>query len=358
MRNVDASIRDELSSLRAEIERLSREVTRLNSIAQAGLAERTRSREQRSVRINALDLRDETEVERVRAAVDRRAADFSDHLRLPSQLRQGLHTAAVAEPQLMPPSARRHTRVSSASEADEISDAERSPTPTRTMHHVRSPEAHSHTSSSRRRSRILKDGPDSPFPSIRAQDEEEFFSPRRPSSRASRPTPVIAAGIPLPTSRPGSRTARVASGGSGVSGASMSRPAAADSVRAILVDGSVPPQTVLARVIRELEDDFSHYKTVYVELADQYKVLDAASAVAKRHVLAEHLKEVIDCLESKADQIAALYSLLHYEDREDVARGPRPVRSAQDLWRGVRECLGEDARRRLEADGLFRAPRA
>jgi len=34
-------------------------------------------------------------------------------------------------------------------------------------------------------------------------------------------------------------------------------------------------------------------------LADQYKVLDAASAIAKRHVLAEHLKEVIDTLEQK-----------------------------------------------------------
>ena len=38
---------------------------------------------------------------------------------------------------------------------------------------------------------------------------------------------------------------------------------------------------------------------IYAELADQYKVLDAASAVAKRHVLAEHLKEVIDTLEQK-----------------------------------------------------------
>jgi len=34
-------------------------------------------------------------------------------------------------------------------------------------------------------------------------------------------------------------------------------------------------------------------------LADQYKILDAASAIAKRHVLAEHLKEVIDTLEQK-----------------------------------------------------------
>lgn len=38
---------------------------------------------------------------------------------------------------------------------------------------------------------------------------------------------------------------------------------------------------------------------IYSELAEQYKVLDAASAIAKRHVLADHLKEVIDTLEQK-----------------------------------------------------------
>lgn len=30
------------------------------------------------------------------------------------------------------------------------------------------------------------------------------------------------------------------------------------------------------------------------------------------------------------------------------------MRSVRDLWRGVRDVLGEDAVRRLEADGLFR----
>ncbi len=42
---------------------------------------------------------------------------------------------------------------------------------------------------------------------------------------------------------------------------------------------------------------------IYAELADQYKVFDAASAIAKRRVLAEHLKEVIDTLEQKASHI-------------------------------------------------------
>jgi hypothetical protein len=38
---------------------------------------------------------------------------------------------------------------------------------------------------------------------------------------------------------------------------------------------------------------------IYAELADQYKIMDAASAIAKRRVLADHLREVIDTLEQK-----------------------------------------------------------
>ncbi|KAF8158574.1 hypothetical protein B0H34DRAFT_464811 [Crassisporium funariophilum] len=77
----------------------------------------------------------------------------------------------------------------------------------------------------------------------------------------------------------------------------------------------LPPQTVVARVIRELEDDFTHYKSVYVELADQYKVMDAVSDVPRRNMLARHLREVVDILEQKGDQIAALYDLLSFKDK-------------------------------------------
>ncbi|KAG5651272.1 hypothetical protein H0H81_009238 [Sphagnurus paluster] len=98
----------------------------------------------------------------------------------------------------------------------------------------------------------------------------------------------------------------------------------------------LPPQTVVARVIRELEDDFTHYKGVYVELADQYAVMDATSDVARRNILAKHLREVVDILEQKAssflsgilshqsadgfcisqgDQIASLYDLLTFKDK-------------------------------------------
>lgn len=38
--------------------------------------------------------------------------------------------------------------------------------------------------------------------------------------------------------------------------------------------------------------------------------MDPASNALKRNVLADHLREVIDTLESKGDQIAALYDVL------------------------------------------------
>ncbi|KAH9042264.1 hypothetical protein EDB85DRAFT_1918825 [Lactarius pseudohatsudake] len=85
----------------------------------------------------------------------------------------------------------------------------------------------------------------------------------------------------------------------------------------------LPPQTVLVRVLRELEDDFTHYKGIYTELADQYKVMDPASNVVKRNVLAQHLREVIDVLEQRGDQIASLYDLLTFEDKP-VARSVVP----------------------------------
>lgn len=39
--------------------------------------------------------------------------------------------------------------------------------------------------------------------------------------------------------------------------------------------------------------------SIYVELADQYKLMDAVSNVAKRNIVAGNLREVIDILEQK-----------------------------------------------------------
>ncbi|KAF8672534.1 hypothetical protein AX14_005551 [Amanita brunnescens Koide BX004] len=80
-------------------------------------------------------------------------------------------------------------------------------------------------------------------------------------------------------------------------------------------ESGLPPQTVVTRVIRELENDFTHYKSIYCELADRYKEMDAASEVRRRNILAQHLKEVVDILEQKGDQIASLYDLLSFKDK-------------------------------------------
>ncbi|KAE9405716.1 hypothetical protein BT96DRAFT_1015432 [Gymnopus androsaceus JB14] len=92
---------------------------------------------------------------------------------------------------------------------------------------------------------------------------------------------------------------------------------------------NLPQQTVLARVIRELEDDFTHYKSVYVELADQYKDMDPVSDVPRRNMLAQHLREVVDILEQKGDQIASLYDLLTFKDKAEPQ--PRAAQAANAL---------------------------
>ena len=51
--------------------------------------------------------------------------------------------------------------------------------------------------------------------------------------------------------------------------------------------------------------------SIYVELADQYKEIDPVSNVAKRNVLAEHLREVIDILEQKVRPKVLLYRSLY-----------------------------------------------
>jgi hypothetical protein len=78
---------------------------------------------------------------------------------------------------------------------------------------------------------------------------------------------------------------------------------------------SLPPQAMLSRALRELEEDFASHKAcvwprlvaggltswhrIFVELSDAYKKLDPASSMHKRHALAKHLRESIDALESK-----------------------------------------------------------
>ncbi|KAI6129686.1 hypothetical protein EDD16DRAFT_1823476 [Pisolithus croceorrhizus] len=83
----------------------------------------------------------------------------------------------------------------------------------------------------------------------------------------------------------------------------------------VLRPSDIPPQTVLARVVRELEDEFTHYKEIYRELAEEYRSMDCATQATKRHMVADHLRDVIDTIERKGDQITSLYGLLAFKDK-------------------------------------------
>lgn len=70
------------------------------------------------------------------------------------------------------------------------------------------------------------------------------------------------------------------------------------------------PHVALAKVLGDLEADFNTHKKLYLELSEQYRRMDAKAGGGRRRALAEHLKESIDTLEGKADQVRKLHKLL------------------------------------------------
>ncbi|ORX35965.1 hypothetical protein BD324DRAFT_651874 [Kockovaella imperatae] len=272
---------------------------------------------------------DDDELQRVAKDVERRqrSASTVPPTPGPSKLRQGLHAAAADPVTLMPPSAAPASRIQRAPALTSPASDEEVATPAKSSRRVSGTKKQALKSSRKSRPLTHEEGPESPFPSIRAEDEEEFFAaldrPGSPMRRQEATSSRATRRSPLANDR--------------------------DSVR---------PQTVLARVVQELEDDFKHYKAIYAELADQYKIMDAASAVTKRHVLAEHLKEVIDTIEQKADQIAALYNVLSVQDRAvrsgEIGGFAGVSKSVPDILRMVRETIGEEGMKRLEREGVGR----
>lgn len=230
---------NELAALRREIERLSGEVGRLTGVVERGLETRRSARGEGSAARMESET-DEDAPQRPSAKPARNGSQTAKNQtyepRLPSKLRQGLHASASSTPTLMPPSTGPSTRIQPplAPRAPPTPPPEHDELATTISRH-----STPSTSQSTRRSRIpRKDGPDSPFPSIRAEDEAEFFKimedhaasqqPDRPPTKTSNPARQGFAGIPEDVLK--------------------------------LSKGEVPPQTVLGRVIRELEDDFRHYK--------------------------------------------------------------------------------------------------
>ncbi|KAK4056743.1 hypothetical protein OIO90_002295 [Microbotryomycetes sp. JL221] len=66
----------------------------------------------------------------------------------------------------------------------------------------------------------------------------------------------------------------------------------------------------LENVLKDLEDDFELHKKIYVELSDRYKSMSSKSNSTKRKTLANHLKQSIDTLEVKAQQVKRLHDLI------------------------------------------------
>ena len=172
----------------------------------------------------------------------------------PSRLAQGLRTAAGGQKTVDPVTTTKHAARSSATQqpASPVSNASdgRSTSPTPTTASVKSRSRRSQRDTTQR-----AEGPASPFPSIRMEDEGEFFASaekthRQTSSNARKPSPLrFAPAAASQTAQP---------------------PFAADSNKTSATtrpweglqnqNKDLPPQTVLARVIRELEADFAHYK--------------------------------------------------------------------------------------------------
>jgi len=202
----------ELVALRQEVERLGTEVHRLGGIVEQGLETRKKARGE------------DEDVERAQKDVEQRATATAAQ---PSKLRQALHRAGSPDPQVVdatfvaaPLPTRPSTRLSPKIP---IQSQARPTTPP--VEH-RSPTS---DTSGKSRTRAPAEGPSSPFPSIREEDEEEFFevSKRAPVKQGK-------------TKTKSSDNRRKSS--------------------LLYQDGEAPPQTVLMRVIGELEADFRHYK--------------------------------------------------------------------------------------------------
>lgn len=278
---------DELSALRREIERLSSEIRRLGGIVELGLETRRRTREERTVRIDetVLPAPSLIQLDEVPHAQDHQQQQQGQQEdRQPSRLRQGLHASAAPVAQLMPPTVQPATRVQAP-----IHAAPRRPSPlareTREDYEQErrvsagsssesgggSSRSHRSDDSRRRTSRVRPrdDGPASPFPSIRAEDEADFFAqleqsaPAQGQSRRARAADVGDAEheeAPESAARPKSRASawqRQEKQGKDGKEARVGQD--------VFGAAPLPPQTVLARVIAELEDDYAHYRT-YVYL--------------------------------------------------------------------------------------------
>ncbi|EMR09349.1 hypothetical protein PNEG_02303 [Pneumocystis murina B123] len=80
---------------------------------------------------------------------------------------------------------------------------------------------------------------------------------------------------------------------------------------------SMSPKSALSMVITQLEDEFKHLKLRYQEFIQSYEKVDPSIGKRKRKALAGKLKNIIEELEAKADQIYALYDVVEMAKEGD-----------------------------------------
>ncbi|CAG8446640.1 2237_t:CDS:10 [Acaulospora colombiana] len=74
-------------------------------------------------------------------------------------------------------------------------------------------------------------------------------------------------------------------------------------------DAQETPDKALVKVINDLTDELTHLKIYYSNLVDEYHAIDPVDSKAVRTALAEEMKDAMDSMEMKGDQIAMLYDV-------------------------------------------------
>ncbi|ODN96492.1 hypothetical protein L198_04206 [Cryptococcus wingfieldii CBS 7118] len=215
-----------LANIRSEINRLSQQVSSLNSIVEKGLATCQHSRSERSVRMERQKME-----KLVRQIVQDEQPAQQEAAPGPSKLRQGLRAAASIHETLAPATVQRPGPSKAERTFVRSEDMTYSPTPTLTR-----------------------------APSAPSSRQPSGAGPHRVNKE---PTGEIR------------ESARV----------------------------------TLQRILGQAEEDYVHYKSIYVDLATRYKSLDPASDPRKRHIIAKKLKQAIGVLERKGDEVRDLRSL-------------------------------------------------
>ncbi|KAK9456798.1 centrosome microtubule-binding domain of Cep57-domain-containing protein [Dipodascopsis uninucleata] len=116
---------------------------------------------------------------------------------------------------------------------------------------------------------------------------------------------------------------------------------------------SMAPQTAVNGVLTQLEDEFKHLKLQYHSLVEKYECLNPGLGKRKRKSLVSRLKEIIEELEGKADQIYALYDVLQSQGEgilsKHSATGVRPIDGAGNLgdYSSRHDAIDDDCTRNL-----------